>query len=116
MDMSTVFDTIRIYRSIVALKHETLIRSSYTQQEKDLLLVQDHILRKLEEDLQKKEAEYLNSMALDYNKPNYELPLPSGSILCTRCNKTIEAGDVHVGDGDGTGQRFAHFNCYYEKE
>lgn len=33
--------------------------------------------------------------------------------ICTRCDKPIEG--AFVGDGDGSGQRFAHRDCFYGK-
>ena len=32
-------------------------------------------------------------------------------LICTRCNKPITDGH-YIGDGDGTGNRFAHPSCY----
>lgn len=37
---------------------------------------------------------------------------PPARHYCTRCNGRILDGEAFVGDGDGTGQRFAHFRCY----
>lgn len=35
----------------------------------------------------------------------------SGEILCTRCSDPIDDGYM-IGDGDGSGSRFAHPECY----
>ena len=32
--------------------------------------------------------------------------------ICVYCHKPLEAGEVHRGAGDGTGQRFAHDACW----
>jgi hypothetical protein len=33
--------------------------------------------------------------------------------ICTRCGKPISANASFVGDGDGGGQRYAHYECFY---
>lgn len=39
-------------------------------------------------------------------------PVPKTKpIICTRCSKPIISGTM-IGDGDGSGQRFAHPRCY----
>ena len=35
---------------------------------------------------------------------------------CSICKLPINAGDVHIGTGDGSGSSFAHECCYYKQQ
>jgi hypothetical protein len=35
---------------------------------------------------------------------------------CTICTLSIYEMDASIGDGDGSGQKFAHPECYYRRE
>lgn len=38
------------------------------------------------------------------------------ALYCSVCNKRIKSNETSVGTGDGTGQKFAHYDCYYTKQ
>jgi hypothetical protein len=40
---------------------------------------------------------------------------PLSKMHCTRCGKPI-CGGMFVGDGDGDGQSFAHYDCFHQAE
>lgn len=60
-----------------------------------------------------------DSTMVDFRRGNQIDSVPINDLraflcerVCSRCDLPITNGSF-VGDGDGTGQQFAHFNCYY---
>lgn len=43
-------------------------------------------------------------------------PVPEGEIKCTICTQVLGMNEAIIGDGDGTGRRFAHASCYRRRE
>jgi len=58
------------------------------------------------------EARRLLLALLPLDSPPLATPPRPARHYCTRCGTEILSGEAFVGDGDGTGQRFAHFRCY----
>lgn len=49
------------------------------------------------------------ALGLPAPKPS---PVPEGDIKCTICTQALGMNEAIIGDGDGTGRRFAHASCY----